>query len=160
MESKNEPPNVVQMRDKWVFFFYKNHINIDYRASTSDSHVKRKTQKTLDNRGCRYYLHCFLLVINSRLYSHEKSARQQIQQNATSEVPKSLSFLPHFPRDTHQVQKSHLHFLLHHLLNILPLNFVLHHPCHNLRGSHQDPPVGLQCHLGYIFLTTKFLCEK
>lgn len=58
--------------------------------------------------------------------------------NATSQ---QSEVIPHFLRDTHQVQKSHPHFPLHHqLLNILPLNF---HPLHlyrNLKGFHQDPP--------------------
>lgn len=53
---------------------------------------------------------------------------------------------PHFRKDSHQVQKNHLHFHLHHqLLNILPPKCLHPHPYRNLKDFHQGHPGQLGC---------------
>jgi hypothetical protein len=120
------------------------------QSSTYGSSIPDTMKGTLDaiqRRGCMklsqslsFYVSNSDLWIASNNYS-------PVKQGPPPELPQNLILLPHFLRDTHQVQKNHLHsLLLHQLLNILPLRFLLHHPCHNSRGFHQDPPAEQQYH--------------
>ena len=89
-----------------------------------------------------YFLCCHQLRLMNASDNYKTSTAR-----SNYRIAPGTHLLPHFLRDTHQVQKNPPHSPPHHqLLNILPLSFLLHHPYHNLRGFHQDPPIEQQQH--------------